>query len=178
MYYLRTGIVNIIFSTFCFTSVENISKVFEMRQICVLVVIIVHILTVVRAQDGQLIDFNKINLTSEFDACDYYGMFTTQSYTDSLLEPFRSDSETYLTNSQYGGWMCMVTKASFQLEKNAKLSMAINLTSSRAPDQSNVQITAIDLNSGLEHLVIEAGVTNGWKEFYYTFDKAIDNAKV
>lgn len=151
-----------------------------MSKIFVLIAILAHVLIVVHAQGGQnvLIDFNKTNLTSEFDTRPYYGSFIIKSYQDLLLQPFRNDSETYLTVSQNGAWMCLVTKATFRLEKDANISMAINLTSSYPADQSNVQITIIDMDSGLEHLIIEAGLTNGWKIFRNTFAKTIENAKV
>ncbi len=155
-----------------------------MIKVFVLIAIIAQILTVAHAQDGQnivTIDFNKGNLAADFDNRVLYYPFYIQSYKVSSSPPFRSSSQKYLMPTYYNAWMCATTKATYKLEKNAKITLAINLTSSSptpSTDPSKVQITIIDVDSGLEQLIIEAGITNGWTEVYNISEKAIQNAKV
>ncbi|KAJ6637806.1 hypothetical protein Bhyg_10537 [Pseudolycoriella hygida] len=124
-----------------------------------------------------LLDFNKItDVPSEFNTCPYFKLFTIKSYTDTPLEPFRSDSQTYLSISEYNMWTCLSTKTRFTLNENAKLKLAINLIS--ASNDSVVYVNIGDLDSAYEALVLETGPTNGWKELSNTFEKPLLNAKL
>lgn len=138
-------------------------------------VALVYVSAVAKAQD-YIIDFNKINLTADFELT--YDNFIIKSYENVNLDSFRGDSDKYLTNNYTGMWACVTTKSLYTVNRDAKLSMAVNLTSSAGNNVSRVQLEVLDTDSGTKQRLIDAGPTNQWKVLSNTSDKNVQNAKV
>ncbi|XP_037051629.1 uncharacterized protein LOC119085356 [Bradysia coprophila] len=143
-----------------------------------LIVIALAYISTVSCAQNYMIDFNNANLTTDFDRCTSYNAFRIESYQDKKLDSYRNGSETFLSNSVYGGWMCLITKSTFTLERDAKLSTAINVTSQSGTGPAIVEIRVLDMDSGMEYDMIETETTNQWKLLSNTVDKRVENAKI
>lgn len=123
------------------------------------------------------IDFNKVDSILKFEPCLTGNEFTTKSYSEELLDPFRPDSENYLSNIS-PGWSCFSTIESFSLDEDTEFYSAIYLQSGVVDDASFIDIQVFDMESGSALPVINTKVSRGWNEFYSKFDGPVENAKV
>lgn len=145
-----------------------------------ILIILGYFLTGIYTQDNlncRLIDFNNIESMLEIEACSTGLEFTIKSYAAEPVDPFRIDSENFLSNRQ-SGYTCFSTIESFTLDENTEIYSAIYLRSIIVDDNSFVEIQVFDLDESSVIPVMSVGVTNKWDEYNYKLDGPVENAKV
>lgn len=107
-------------------------------------------------------DFNDQDSILQFESChSEYSTFTIQSYTNSSIQPYRSDSQYYLGNS--GRWSCIRTKNAFHVDENTEIYFAAYLKSVVVDDNSFVNLRVVDM---LPKNLGGVTVSSTWQEIH------------
>lgn len=123
------------------------------------------------------LDFNVIELDSEFEQCESGPQLAILSYEDVPIEPFRSTSQYHLSNV-VTGISCIRTNRFINLDETSHVSAAIFLDSNIDDnDVVYVDIIALDTELGAE-LVHRERVSKEWNEFSAEIFNIMSSAKV